>query len=306
MQPIFARYGLHIVDPEKKDMLRTLLVFLLLGPQAAIAEPWFSGHPEYADSESEALATSLLQAHGGMQPMAAATSLEFNFFTKMIGNPTPFYSFEALDLATGSAYVDWPFWNAKISWNQQEVWTENWPMPMPAGFFVRLTSSFLTLPWQLRADDANVGPVSQDTLPGDNTMYDVLRITFDSRSPTIPGNYYDLFVDPETQLMKAVRFDINHPGMVANPSQPLGPNYHVFGDYRIFDGMAIPTFYKSYGQGSVKGGQSNAYHFVWNLRTDQPYDDSRQTTPTDAQMDSVSSNWWHSELSTDFETTGDQ
>jgi hypothetical protein len=303
---IFARYGLLFPNFENLVMLRPVLIILLLGPCLAVAEPWFDGNPDFADEASRSLAAEVLAAHGGMQPMTAASSLQFSFFTKKLGNPTPFYSSEALDLATGDAYVEWPFWDATIGWNGQAVWTENWPMPMPAGFFVRLTSSFLTLPWQMHADDANIGPVRQDTLPNDNAVYDVIRITFDHRGPGIPGNFYDLFIDPETRLMKAIRFDISHPGMVANPSQPLGPNYHVFGDYRDFNGMLIPTFYQSYGQGSANGGQSNAYHFVWNLRTDQPYADSRRILPDHAQQDSASTNWWSSEPTQAYQSNGEQ
>jgi len=82
--------------------------------------------------------------------------------------------------------------------------------------------------------------------------------------------------------------------MVANPSQPLGPNYHVFGDYRTFDELVIPTFYKSYGQGSSKGGSSNAYHFVWDLKLDQPLDSTHAAAPADAEIDQVSTDWWQS------------
>ena len=286
-------------------MLRTLLTLLLFMPWLANAEPWFDGSPDYADPLSRALAGELLAAHGGMQPMTEAKSLEFSFFTKMIGNPTPFYSIEALDLATGDAYVEWPFWDARVGWNGQALWSENWPMPMPAGFFVRLTSSFLTLPWQLHMDGANVGPVSHATLPGDTTVYEVLRITFDQRGPGIPGNFYELFIDPESKLMKAIRFDISHPGMVANPSQPLGPNIHVFGDYREVDGLMIPTFYQSYGHGSANGGNSNAYHVVWDVHTTKEYDHKRQSVPATALLDSVSTNWWQTPAPVTTELNGD-
>ena len=90
-------------------MLRLILWLLLLAPAAALSAPWFQGEPEYLDDTSRELAAGLLDAHGGMAAMTAAKSVQFSFFTKMIGNPTPFYSFEALDLSTGDAYVDWPF-----------------------------------------------------------------------------------------------------------------------------------------------------------------------------------------------------
>lgn len=269
-----------------------LLTFLASG--IAQAEPWFNGSPDYLDEASRELAADLLAAHGGMEPMSQAESLRFNFFTKMIGAPTPFYSLEAVDLETGNAYIEWPFWESRVGWKDGELWSHQWPMPMPAGFFIRLTTSFVTLPWQINADVANVGPASSGQLPEDDIVYDVLRVTFDQRSPTIPGTFYDIYIDPETRLMKGIRFDINHPGMVANPSQPLGPNFHVFGEYRQFDGLLLPTFYLSYGTGSTNGGASNAYHFAWDVQLDQPFDHTRLMAPAGAQRDVVSMNWWGS------------
>ncbi len=273
-------------------MLRLLLILTLIASASAQATPWFDGTPEFTDAESRSLAEKVLQAHGGMQPMNEAKSLQFSFFTKMIGGSMPFYSFEAVDLATGDAYIEWPFWDATIAWKDGELWSQQWPMPMPAGFFIRLTTSFITLPWQINADGTNIGPVSQAALPEDDEIYDVLRITFDQRSPSMPGTFYDMFIDPESGFMKAIRFDINHPGMVANPSQPLGPNVHVFGEYKKYGGLVIPTFYKTYGAGSTNGGGSNAYHFAWDVRLDRPFDSSRLVAPEDAVRDVVSMKWW--------------
>ena len=274
-------------------MLRALLLVLLAsGPVQA--SPWFDGSPEFADAASRQLAAELLAAHGGMQPMSEAKSLQFNFFTKMIGGPMPFYSFEAVDLENGNAYIEWPFWESRVGWQDGELWSHQWPMPMPAGFFIRLTTSFMTLPWQINADTANVGPARTGVLPEDETVYDILRVTFDERSPSIPGTFYDVYIDPETRLMKGIRFDINHPGMVANPSQPIGPNFHVFAEYRQFDGLILPTAYMSYGTGSANGGASNAYHFAWNVQLDQPFDITRLAAPEGATRDAVSMDWWQS------------
>ncbi len=273
-------------------MLRLLTILVLIASASADAGPWFDGSPQYADNASQALAQQLLEAHGGMQAMADAESLKFSFFTKVIGGQMPFYSIEAVDLTTGNAYIEWPFWESRVAWIDGDLWSHQWPMPMPAGFFIRLTTSFITLPWQIQADDANVGPAGSGKLPQDETLYDVLRITFDTRSPSIPGTFYDLFIDPQTHLMRGVRFDINHPGMVANPQQPLGPNYHVFGEYKKFGGLVIPTFYKSYGRGSASGGSSNAYHFAWNVQLDQPFDAARLDAPEGATLDIVSMQWW--------------
>jgi len=275
-------------------MIRLLPILLLFASAASNSSPWFNGTPDFADDASRELAARVLEAHGGMQPMMEAKSLQFSFFTKALGGPTPFYSFEAVDLENGNAYIEWPFWESRIAWKGGELWSHQWPMPMPAGFFIRLTASFMTLPWQIQADSANVGPAGQGQLPEDDTVYDILHITFDERSPSIPGTFYDIYIDAETHLMKGIRFDINHPGMVANSNQPTGPNFHVFAEYRQFDGLILPTSYMTYGAGSTNGKVSNAYHFAWNVRLDEPFDESKLNAPDGAVKDAVSMDWWRS------------
>ena len=288
-------------------MLRLIPIFLLFTSAASNSAPWFDGTPDYSDDASRRLAAQLLEAHGGMPAMRKAKSVQFNFFTKAMAVPDPFYSIESVDLSTGSAYLEWPFWNATFAWHDGELWSHRWPMPMPAGFFVRLTTSFMTLPWQMQADSANVGPVTNGQLPGDETIYKVLRITFDERSPSIPGTFYEVYVDPESHLMKGIRFDINHPGMVANPNQPLGPNFHVFMQHRQFDGLTLPTSYMSYGSGSANGGSTNAYHFAWDIKLDEPFDTTKLVAPEGAVLDAVSMDWWQAtEHESQARLTGDK
>ena len=72
----------------------------------------------------------------------------------------------------------------------------------------------------------------------------------------------------------------------------LKPNFHVFVEYRRFDGLVLPTSYMSYGTGSANGGASNAYHFAWNVRLDEPFDKTKLNAPDGAVMDAVSMEWW--------------
>lgn len=273
-------------------MWQTIFILLIVTISPLQAAPWFHGTPQFADDDSRSLAEAMLEAHGGMQPMFAAESLQFEFFTKMMGGPTPFYSHEAVDLRTGNAYIDWPFWNSTVALKGNQLWAHQWPVPMPAGFFVRLTTSFITLPWQIHTDGANVGPSRSGTLPNGEAVYDVLHVTFDKPSPSIPGTYYDIYIDRVSGLMKAIAFDISHPGMVANPEQPLGPNYHVFDEYREFSGLVLPTFYQTYGSGTATATATSAYHFVWNIAIDKAFDNEKLNAPDGATNDTTSTDWW--------------
>ena len=87
----------------------------------------------------------------------------------------------------------------------------------------------------------------------------------------------------------------------------MGPNFHVFTEYRKFDGLTLPTSYISYGTGSANGGSSNAYHFAWNVKLDEPLDETILVAPDGAVLDTMSMDWWKStehELQSD--PTGDR
>ena len=78
-------------DPTHQEyvMLRLIPIFFLLVSAASYSAPWFDGMPDYADDASRRLTAELLEAHGGMQAMRTAKSLQFNFFTKASGGPNP-------------------------------------------------------------------------------------------------------------------------------------------------------------------------------------------------------------------------
>ena len=270
-----------------------LLFFALAVCDLATAgSPLFDGEPRYADDESRRIALRLVEAHGGRDGWRDAESLSFRFVTKVIGAPVPWYSIETMDLRSNAAYIDWPWWDAKTGFDGEAVWSENWKMPLPAGFFTRLTASFITLPWLTGMDGVTVGPVTTDRLPGSETRYRVLRLEFAERGPQVPGEYYELFIDPDRHVMRAVRFNITHPGMVANPNQPLGPNLHVFQEYRQIEGLIFPTYYTSYGRNAANATDSSAIHMLFDLSLERPFDVAAASPPPAAERDEVTRSWW--------------
>lgn len=266
---------------------------LIAASQLSHAAPYFHGEPEFADDPARTLAGQMLEAHGGMAAWQAADAFRFKFFTHMVNAPRPFLSDETIDLESGAAYMDWLLFDGVTAWDGETAWSVNWPMPISAGFFVRLSATFITLPWQVFADEARIASDGQAALAGEDGMYDVLRVTYDAPTPSLPGTYYRLFIDPESRLLRAVEFDIAHPGMVANPNQPLGPNLHVFGEYRQVGELIFPTFYETIGQGSAKGGAQTAYHFAWDIDLGASFDHGRLKQPENAVVDTSSMQWWN-------------
>ena len=120
-------------------------------------------------------------------------------------------------------------------------------------------------------------------------------MTFPEQSASAPGDYYELYIDPSTHLLKAVGFNITHPGMVANRNQALGPIVHVFEEYAVLDGLTLPSYYVSFGFNPRNRNTSNAIHVVFDVRIDEPFDEARMVRPSDAITDDQTMEFWEQE-----------
>lgn len=271
---------------------------------SASQREFYSGQPHYESDDTKRAVEEMIIAHGGMDRWANISTLQFGFFTKVIGAPNPqppFYSVETTNLNTGAAIIEWPWFSAETIWDGEHVWSRNWPIkPLPPGFFTQLTTSFITLPWLTQTKSVNLYGPFEGRLPADAhdpKTYDVVRMTFEKPNPKIPGEYYEIYIDPETKLMRAIKFNITHPGMVRIAGQNIGPNYHVISEYQNIDGFVMPTYYFTYGSGNNAGQNTNALHVVFNLKSNVQIDDSLFAMPADAVLDEETTDWWNGDLS---------
>jgi|GEM_PF-4375920 len=253
----------------------------------------FKGEPAYQNNETRTLVNEMITAHGGTEPWQDISTLKFEIITKVIGNGSaPTYSIETTNLNSGAAYLDYPFWDAEIVWNNSEVWSRNWPLPLPPGFFTRLSTSFITLPWLTQNKHVKLSGLMPGHLPGDETLYDVVKMEFKNPGPSIPGEYYELFIDRETHLLAGIGFNITHPFMMQISSQPVGPNYHKFTEYKNVGGLVIPTYYETHGYNSQNGGITRAMHAVFGLDLNETFDESRLPRQDDSVIDESTTQWW--------------
>lgn len=250
-------------------MRHSVTCAIVAGLQLALASPLVSAQvtegAKYADPQTRVIVEEMIAAHRGIQAWDNIESFSYMFFTKNWGNAEPWLSRETVDPRSGRAYLDWPVLDASIVWDGSTVWAVGWPVPLSPGFFSRLTYSFITLPWQTQQPGVRLEAIGTGRIPNDETDFVTVRMTFDHQTPSSPGNYYQLYIDPDSHLLRAVEFNITHPGLAANPEQPLGPNLHVFEEHREFDGLTLPVFYVSYGFNQRNASTSNAVHYVFDL-----------------------------------------
>lgn len=261
---------------------------LYVGPvQAQMA----SQTAEYSMSASEVIEQTV-EAHGGRAAFENLPGLSYWFFTRNTGAPDPWLSIESIDFATGRSVIEWPVYEAKIWSDGESAWSRGWPLGFSPGFFPYLTPSFVTLPFLLDGPGVHLGEVELKKLPEDDTDYLSFRITFEEPRGLAPGTYYRMYVNPETFEYRAIEFDINHPGLVANPNQPLGPNIHVFQEFKNVGGVRLASYYNTYGQNRRNNTVSTADHWLFAVSTERPFSEAWEDGPDGEQLDAVTTEFW--------------
>ncbi len=263
------------------------------GAEGSVGRDGGGTGPDYATAETRIVIEAMVEAHGGMERWLAVPAFRFRILSKVAGQANAWLSTETVEPATGRAYLDWPVLDASIVWDGEQVWSVNWGSGPPPGFFTRLSYSFVVLPFLTQQDGVDLGPPSSGKLPADSTQYRTVRMTFSGQNASIPGDYYELYIDPATHRLKAVGFNITHPGMIANRNQALGPIVHVFEEYAVVDGLTLPSYYVSFGFNPRNRNTSNAIHVVFDIRMNEPFDEYRMQRPSDAVTDHITMAFWN-------------
>lgn len=273
----------------RNKLIFVVLVLMMLSGQGFAQ----NASPQYDSKKTQHLVEKMLKAHGGFETWQQADSFWFQFMTNVKGSPQPFYTQEHIDLKQEQAYLKWPLWQSKLVWDGEKLKSENWPIKqLPPGFFTKLTASFISLPWLTQDNSVSLSYRNEAKLPDGNIVYFVVRMEYGTQRPEIPGTYLDLFIDKQNYLMRGIGFDINHPAMVANTNQAIGPNYHIMRDYQQVNGLTIPAYYVSYGKRPNGNFSSNAVHMVFDVRFDKPFDTKELKVGDTAVEDKPTLNWW--------------
>ena len=250
--------------------------------------------PAYASPETEELIQNVLKAHGGMEEWKKVKTLRFRVFTKVLNsNAPPFLSTEMVETTTGSSLLEWTLMDATTVWNGKEVWSKGWKIDgLPPGFFSHLSYAFITLPFRTQDEGVKLEAPEKGKIPGKTDEYITVRMTYAKQNPNIPGNYYRLYIDPKTNLIRALEFNITHPGMVENPGQAIGPNFHVFEDYDKVGEIVLPIYYVTKGTDANGNPTDGAIHSIFDISVNRPPDPARLKKPAGAVVDTQTMEFW--------------
>jgi len=240
---------------------------------------------------AEDVASQMIEAHGGLDAWRMKPTVSYKHTLVAPYEPDdPWVSVEVVDQRTRREYQDWPLDGSRIVSDGHEVWSVNWKRANPPKFMVNMAYYFINLPWLTQDDGVILEGPGEGTLPNDDKTYITLMMTFAAGTGDAPDDYYKIFIDPDTGLMKAAEYIVTYGAMLDLMQMPpeqtfMGPLTKVYDDYQTIDGLTVPSSYRTYGpDGNVYGE-----HKVENVSFSKKFDVSQLKKPAGAVVDKSSS-----------------
>jgi len=219
----------------------------------------------------------MIEAHGGMQAWHAAPSVSF---TDRWGDGLS--TRVTVEQGGRRSHIQEVGTSARMAWDGERAWSLAWK-GAPPRFAARLSYYFLDLPWLTQDPGVNLADRGPGRLWDDPTPYTTVMMTFDEGVGDTPDDTFELYIHPETHLLKACRYVMTYRAVLPPGAEKAPAHVVVFDQHATVNGLVVPTRFTVYGMDhSVLTTCS-----VTDWSFDQPFDATLVAMPAGAVMDTT-------------------
>lgn len=262
--------------------MRAVALFLLIVPLIQLG--CSASAPEVATPGSEKdpgrkVVERMIDAHGGLEKWQSAPTVSFEIAVTPAKRPGRVVR-ETVEQGSRRAYHDYLQEGSRMSWDGEKAWTENAKGDRSARFAARVNYYFMNLPWVAADPGVILGEPGTGKLWDEPADYITVKMTFEPGVGDTPDDYYLLYIDPASYLLKAAEFIVTFARQEPDPARII-----LYEEYATVDGLRVPVkttlYWKQdrslYGTRNVKD---------WSFR--EPFDESRMVMPPGAVLDTSS------------------
>jgi hypothetical protein len=235
-----------------------------------------------AEEKAAGLVDQMIEAHGGLANWKTAKTVYFEDQWTYPGGQKGPVARITVDQRSRRAYHDYPDLDATIVWDGEKAWSTNWSMPVPPRFMATLNYYFVNLPWLTKDPGVNLGAPGVGKLWLDETEYKTIRVTYDSGVGDTPDDYYVLYIDPATKLLKACEYIVTYKSILPDGVDQSPPHVLVFESFETVNGLKVPTQFTIYENEEFYAGCEIG---KWSFS--KPFDEARMTMPDGAVIDNT-------------------
>ena len=219
----------------------------------------------------------MIEAHGGMDAWRTAPSVRF---TERWGEAAA--TRVAVEQGTRRVYMEVPGTRSRMAWDGERAWSIEW-RGAPPRFLAQLNYYFLNLPWLSMDPGVKLGEPGTGLLRDDPTSYSTVMMTFDEGVGDTPGDYYELYIHPETHLLEACRYVVTYKALLPPGSKHTPDHILVFDEHETVNGLVVPTRFTVYEMDHSVYARCS----ITDWSFDQPFDATMVTMPAGAVVDTT-------------------
>lgn len=241
---------------------------------------------KFESPEVASLIHKMTDAHGGLDRWKQAASIQFNTNLVAVTGMFPEYNEEVcIDPLSRAAYLKFPGSTGRIAFDGKEAWSAGERKGLaaaPPRFTAWRNFYLLNIPFVIHDEGVFLSELSEARLPGASKAFKTVKMTFGDDTGDTPKDYYLLYIDPATNTLAALEYNMTFASMLPNGMESLPTSLLTFEDYTKVNNFQVPVHYKVYfkegNQFIIEGKVSN-----WNFT--EAFDQSMMVMPADARVD---------------------
>jgi len=265
-------------------MLNAKLLILLSGalltalgcssPSAEVDEP----------GPGRKVVARMIKAHGGLKKWRSAPTVSFKTALLPAGADSALVHRVTVEQGARRAYLDFPEMDARISWDAEKAWSENWKGPFPPRFIALLSYYLMNLPWLAADRGVILSEPGTGRLWDDPIEYVTVKMTFEAGVGDTPDDYYILYLDPRSYRLKAAELTVTYADALP-PDVDVMTEVIVYEEFTTVDGLTVPTKASVYAKDR---SPLASFPEVREWSFNQRFDESRMLMPSNAVLDTSS------------------
>jgi len=229
---------------------------------------------------SEEVVERMIEAHGGMERWASAPTVTFVDEFRAGGAKSGEKSRVTVEQGRRRMYMDGPGSGASMAWDGKKAWSEHWDAPTPPRFLALLNYYFLNLPWLVADPGVRLGTPGTGTIPGDDTEYVTIKVTYEPGVGDTPDDWYVLYIAPESHRLKGCEYIVTYESLLPEGVESTPPHMLVYDEMATVNGLLVPTRYTIF-----EGSAVYAVCVISDWSFEERFDEDRMTVPEGAVID---------------------
>lgn len=182
-------------------------------PESWVTERVAESKERLQASEAGKLVWSSIEAHGGLQRWFENGPLHFRFNYQPLGDGTARDTYQTIDTWSSRARHQLADnQDVEFGWDGQQAWKKpaDAELSVNPRFWALTPHYFVGMPFVLGDPGVNLEMVGEKELQGES--YNVVKATFDDGTGDAPDDYYVLYLHPDTNKLRALRYVVSYPG----------------------------------------------------------------------------------------------